>query len=178
MPIAFRIMPDHQFLREAVDYDQQVLRWRWRPLTHFKNERAQMAWNPKMAGKPVGVIGRNGHRMFRLAGQTWLASRIIWKWMTGEDPDCEIDHIDTDPTNDCWTNLRKATSSQQKQNKGAQSNNRLGLKGVTKHRRLYRARISIDGVKHELGRFDTPEAAHAAYVAASRRLHGAFARAE
>ena len=42
----------------------------------------------------------------------------------------------------------------------------------------WRAEIYKDGRAHRLGTFATPEGAHAAYVAAARKLFGEFARAE
>lgn len=45
-------------------------------------------------------------------------------------------------------------------------------------RGYWRARIAKDGRSHILGYFDTPEAAHAAYVAAAHKYHGEFARTE
>jgi len=35
----------------------------------------------------------------------------------------------------------------------------------------FSAEIRIDGRRHYLGRFDTKDAAHAAYISAKRRLH-------
>jgi hypothetical protein len=37
--------------------------------------------------------------------------------MTGKWPDAEIDHVDRDPSNDAWANLREATSSENKWNR-------------------------------------------------------------
>jgi hypothetical protein len=41
---------------------------------------------------------------------------------------------------------------------------------------MWFAQISVDGRSKHLGRFPTPEQAHAAYVAAAREHYGEFAR--
>jgi len=47
-----------------------------------------------------------------------------------------------------------------------------GHLGVHTHQSgLFRARIRVNGKPKSLGLYDTPEQAHAAYVAAKRRLH-------
>ena len=45
----------------------------------------------------------------------------------------EVDHKDGNPSNNRLSNLRLATSRQQKQNKRVQSNNRARLKGAYYH---------------------------------------------
>jgi hypothetical protein len=170
-------MPDHPFMREALDYDPETGKRRWllRPLHHFKSEHAQAAWNAKLAGKSTGeALGSHGHQSICLQGRHWLASRIIWKWMTGLDPVNEIDHINHDPTDNRWCNLREATSSQQKQNRRIQTNNHSGFRGIYKKRNKWQARIKVGDKVHCLGCYATPEEAHAAYVKASDELHGEF----
>jgi len=49
------------------------------------------------------------------------------------------------------------------------------MKGVQIAGRRFSARITVNGKKLSLGRFDTAEAAHEAYVAAAKKLHGEFA---
>jgi len=89
-----------------------------------------------------------------------------------------IDHRDGDPSNNRWNNLRRATPSQNNANRRLQQNNAWGLKGVSRHRSRWRASIRKDRRTHHLGVFSTPQAAHAAYVAAARKLFGEFARPE
>lgn len=45
-------------------------------------------------------------------------SRVIWYWVTGKFPErgLVIDHVDRDPSNNRWKNLRKCTSSDNLQN--------------------------------------------------------------
>jgi hypothetical protein len=85
-----------------------------------------------------------------------------------------IDHRDTCRTNNRLANLRDATRSVNAQNlRAARSNNSsCGLLGVTWNRGRWTAQISPPGgPRTYIGRFDTAEQAHAAYLDAKRRLH-------
>jgi Demerecviridae HNH endonuclease len=89
-----------------------------------------------------------------------------------------IDHRDLDPSNNRLTNLRRATKSQNNANRRVCRNNASGLKGVSPDRGRWRASIRKNGRRRHLGMFPTPQAAHAAYVKAARKLFGRFARTE
>lgn len=44
--------------------------------------------------------------------KAFYIQRIIWMWMTGEDPEeMVIDHKDDNPLNNKWDNLRKVTNA-------------------------------------------------------------------
>lgn len=108
-----------------------------------------------------------------------MASNLAWLWMTNKWPSRLIDHINNDPSDDRWANLRQADYSQN----GANSKARQGKttpKGVTFDKRagLYAARIKVNYRTINLGLFNAPEEAHAAYVAAARRYFGKFARTD
>jgi len=95
--------------------------------------------------------------------------------MTGAWPQFEIDHKDTNRTNNRWGNLRDVPHAVNVQNRRkAQRNSRTGVLGVFSQTpgRFY-SRIEADShrVRKYLGTFDSAEAAHAAYVAAKRELH-------
>lgn len=100
--------------------------------------------------------------------------------LMGSPQGLEIDHRDGNGLNNRRSNLRVATSSQNKQNQGIRADNTSGFKGVTwvKRDRKWQARIEVGGKRRFLGLFKTPEAAHAAYVAANAELHGSFGRVE
>ena len=90
----------------------------------------------------------------------------------------EIDHIDGDGLNNRRDNLRVATKSQNQCNRRPLPTSTTGLKGVSPYKRCgtWHARISAGGKRICLGYYKTPVEAHAAYVAASKRLHGPFGR--
>lgn len=88
-----------------------------------------------------------------------------------------VDHINGDPLDNRRTNLRivDARGNAHNQRK-AHRNSKTGFLGVdhlpSKYpNRPYRAQIKVGGKKLHLGQFETPEAAHAAYVEAKRVLH-------
>jgi hypothetical protein len=90
-----------------------------------------------------------------------------------------IDRRDGDGTNNRWSNLRRATQSQNTANSRRPRHNTSGYKGVSLRRSgRWRAIICNKGRWIYLGTFATPEAAHAVYLAAARKLFGEFARPE
>lgn len=132
-------------------------------------------------GDVVGS-GANGSRLNVVVFyKTYLLHRVIWLWMTGEWPDLDIDHRDTDQSNNRWANLRKATTAQNCQNRNVSKRSITGFKGVSKAtgRNLakpFMANIHVDGAHLFLGWFDTAEAANAAYGIAAKQFWGEFAR--
>ena len=172
---------------DVVKYDPNTgeLIWVERTPDFYPDRHSAAKFNSRFAGKVAGSItpGGNG-RCYRELGVVRLgkrkrlyAHRVIWEMHNGPIPDgLQIDHIDGNSLNNKIENLRLATHSQNLHNRGAQSNNTTGFKGV--HRRKsgrYCARIMSGGAYLNLGLFDHPEDAHAAYIAAANKYHGEFA---
>ena len=127
---------------------------------------------------PAGMATKRGNVAICVGGKKRAAHRLAWLYMTGEWPKHEIDHIDGNPLNNCFANLREATGAQNKQNQHRPHiDNVSGFLGVFRHGKnragqiRWRARIQLDGKSIHIGLFDSPEAAHAAYLDAKRRLH-------
>ena len=156
-------LPSQARLKELLDYEPHT-----GALVRIASSR-----RTDCVGKPAGNNAR--YSRIDIDGERYAAHRLIWMWVTGEDPGkLEIDHIDRDRHNNRWENLRLATVSQNRINCGNKS--RSGLpKGVKKNKGRFGARLTVDGVVHWLGTFDTPEEAHQAYKAAATDLHGEFA---
>lgn len=93
-----------------------------------------------------------------------LDSRLIHRVIMKPPVGVEIDHIDGNRLNNQKSNLRFATSSQNKINRGARKDNCSGYKGVSWHKQRNRwtARIMVNGKYKHLGLFtDILEAAKA-----------------
>jgi len=88
------------------------------------------------------------------------------------------DHINGNKLDNRRSNLRTATNQQNAYNRGENSNNTSGFKGVSweNQKKKFRARIWISGKCNCLGFFESPEAASSAYREAANRLHGEFVK--
>ena len=130
-------------------------------------------------GDLAGCRNRRGYKTIGIDQVAFLAHRLAFLYMLGSAPP-EIDHIDGNPSNNRWCNLREATCSQNHANTRRQSNNTSGYKGVSfdKRKRLWRADIKLNGRQYFVGYFRTPEEAHRAYLRKAVELHGEFARSE
>jgi hypothetical protein len=89
----------------------------------------------------------------------------------------ETDHRNRNGLDNRRANLRRATRSENLQNRGPQSNNKSGYKGVSwdAPRSKWVSRIKAGGVYRYLGRFSTAEQAARAYDAAATECFGDFA---
>lgn len=156
----------------SYDPEEGLLRWR-NPSGRYERIPAGA-----VAG---GTSNKEGYRYVTINGRLYRASRLIWLWMTGEWPPHQVDHRDRDTGNDKWENLRLADGSQNKANcrkyQGKPKSSLLkGVQAVQKrHSIRYRATATKDGVRENLGSFDTEEEAHEAYLKRAKELHGEFA---
>lgn len=166
-------IPSQELLREWLDYDEQTGIFRWK--------KARQTGGRMRAGDVAGT--RRGKYIFiGVAPFSQIgAHRLAWIYVHGVTiGGAEIDHKDCNPTNNSIGNLRLATSSQQKQNRGAQSNNQCGLKGAFYHAahkgKKWRSQIKVGDRLIFLGYFHTAEEAHEAYGRAAIEHFGEFAR--
>lgn len=76
------------------------------------------------------------------------------------------------------TNLRITTHAESQRNQRIRTDSSSRLKGVhwDAARGQWCSQITLDGKTCTLGRYDTPEDAHAAYCRASAEMHGEFGR--
>jgi HNH endonuclease len=169
-------LPSADYLHACFTYDPVTgeLHWKRRPREHFPTERGWRTFNATFAGQIAGTVSVYGYYSIGINGSRYYAQRIIWKLTTGEDPLNTVDHKDGNRINNRWANLRPATKLEQNYNAGRRKDNTSGGRGVHKHKGWWRARISINGVRHHLGLFETAEAAAEAYEAAAREVHGEF----
>ncbi len=89
----------------------------------------------------------------------------------------QVDHINGNKLDNRLENLRPASHLQNQQNRGAQSDNKTGYKGVSFHKAMgkYLASIRVNGKSIHLGYYTNPLDAALAYDAAARQYHGSFA---
>jgi hypothetical protein len=145
-------------------------------LLAYDPETGSLTWKVSLgaakAGKVAGWLRPDGRRCIAIDGTAYRAHRIIWAMQTGDWPEKEIDHIDLDPSNNRWGNLREATSSQNQANRPIRRNNASGYTGVCfdSKRQDWIAYIN----KRHIGHFRTKEEAAAAREEAMRKIHREF----
>lgn len=149
-------------LKELFDYDPETGNLIW---------RVDRGTN-KMRGKIAGYVHSKGYRHVRTGEGQFKAHRIIWVYHYGIEPKEHIDHINGNCSDNRLENLREATRSENMQNrKKAHKNSSVGLMGVQRNGKRWKATIRVNTVSIYLGTFDTPESAHDAYLKAKKELH-------
>jgi len=153
-------------LKELLGYDPETGVFTWRV-----NRTAGLK-----KGDVAGAIDSEGYRLLCLDKRYYKAHRAAWLYMTGEWPAHSIDHIDRNPSNNRFSNLRVATTAQNGMNRRLDARNASGVTGVSwcKNSKKWRADIGENGKLVRLGRFDSLAAATAARKAAEER-HSASA---
>lgn len=153
---------------------------RLKKLLSYNPETGVFIWIYRRSGgrelfSRAGKLSQEKRIVIQVDNKEYLAHRLAFFYMTGEFPKYEVDHINGDPTDNRWGNLRDVRGITNIQNqRRARVNNKLGIQGVSLRKGRFRAQIKNMGKSHEIGVFDTPEQAHLAYLEAKRRLHPGF----
>lgn len=125
-------------------------------------------------GGTVGTPNANGYLITKIDARTYLMHRLAWLYVHGEWPKHFIDHANGICHDNRICNLRDVTNAENTQNqRGPGKANTSGYLGVRARAACgkWQADIQVNGKPTYIGFFDTPEAAHAAYLEAKRRLH-------
>jgi len=128
-------------------------------------------------GKTAGRTDPKGYIRIQYKRKFYKAHRLFWFLQTGHDPgELTIDHIDGNKSNNKFSNLRLATTHQQKFNITRRLDNSSGHRGVAfrEDKQKYVARIQIDNKSLHLGYYETFKQAVAARQAKEIELFGEF----
>lgn len=157
-------LPSQEMLRKLLDYDPETGRLTWLP------REGNPTFNTRFAGKPaLGADHGNGYLNGALLRHRVYAHRVIWKWVTGEEPD-RIDHLDGDRSRNVWENLRSVTIKQNNINRARSARTKSGVLGVYQNRDRWCAKVGHGSKMKHLGTFDTIAEAAKARKAADKVL--------
>lgn len=165
-----------EYVRKILIYNPKhgFFIWRWRDDRGLK-------WNKRYYGQRAGYVTSTGYVRIEINNLPFNGHRLAWLHHYGEYPPegLFIDHINGKKADNRIKNLRIASPGQNNSNRrGAQSNNKLDMKGVflaNARWGLYRARVGYKGKTYEAGYFKTPEDAKIARDALAKEIHGKFA---
>jgi hypothetical protein len=151
-----------QRLREALRYEPDTGDFFWIAKTSKRT----------VVGTQAGHLQRMGYVHITVDKERYCAHRLAWLYVYGVWPEKFIDHINGIRSDNRIHNLRDVTGSVNQQNqRRCQKSSTIGTLGVSPHHGKFQARIRLNYKITYLGRFDTPELAHAAYLEAKRKHH-------
>lgn len=154
-------LPTLSRVQDLLSYDQESGALTWRD-----------ARGRSPAGSNAGHMRKDGYLIIGFDGGKYLAHRIAWLLTHGEWPSQDIDHVNGVRSDNRAANLRDVDRKTNRENmRAAMPASSTGLLGVSHRKSRYIARIKSEGQETHLGRFDSPEEAHKAYIQAKRVLH-------
>jgi len=121
-----------------------------------------------LVGKEAGT-NRHGYVQLSHRGIRIDAHRLAWYFIYGYFP-VLVDHKNGKPSDNRIDNLRDTSYAVNNTNKKI-SKSSCGFLGVTFAKGKYQASLMHKGKSHYLGRYSTPEEAHAVYMKAKAEMY-------
>jgi len=149
---------------------------RLRELFHYNKETGVFTRLVKSSNSRTvaGSTGKDRRVRISVDNKIYRAHTLAWIYVTGFHPKDCIDHINGDPSDNRFCNLREATHAENMQNRrSASKNSSSGLLGVSfnNEKKKWTAEIMSNYKRIRLGHFSTKEEAHLAYIEAKRKIH-------
>lgn len=166
------IMPPIDVINDRISYDEET------GIALFKFRQGFGQWNSKYAGKVAGKPIQDGYIGLGIKGIKYKFHRVAYFIVTGIDPlNLEIDHINGNPSDNRFINLRVATPSENSSNQKMRKQNTSGIKGVSwcANASKWRAQIQYKKEYFHLGVFSDIEDAENAVENYRKFLHLEFA---
>lgn len=131
-----------------------------------------------LRGSSAGALTKAGYSIIALGKNRYYAHRLAYFYMLGVMPTDDIDHLDGNPSNNSWINLRDATKSENMANQKLRIDNISGVKGVIYRKEYdnYGVTITKAGKRIWLGSYPTLEEASEIAIKGREQLHKEFAR--
>lgn len=164
-------------VQELLAYDEDSAHFIWRPRPGWSN--GINSFNTKYAGKRAGYVHRTGYRYIAFQGVgEFTETDIVWLYVYGCWPKCDIDHINGNTQDNRLANLREATRLENSGNRKINHNNKSGFPNVYRRNDngRWRAAVRKDGKRINIGTFETPQEAYEAYLKTAKELRGEFLR--
>jgi hypothetical protein len=100
----------------------------------------------RISGTSFGCRTKLGYIKFKLDNYQTYGHRLAFLYMTGSMPK-EIDHIDGNPSNNAWSNLREVTRGQNQFNRSLHKDSTSLVKGLSykEQSQCWCAAITIEG---------------------------------
>ena len=173
--------PSPELLRKLLRYETETgkLFWRKRTVDMFRSGRQPAenifaAWTSRWAGREAFISATgDGYKRGKIGAKPHKAHRVIWAIVHGAWPECEIDHINGDRSDNRIVNLRSVTRQENAKNQKVRSDNMSGVLGVSWNKRdkRWQPYIKANGKNKNLGSFRSKADAIAARKAAEKE-HG------
>lgn len=150
--MVFKPTPSQARLKELFSYDEKTGLF-----------TRKVATARKKAGAVVKPMRPSLYHGICVDGKTYPAHRLVWKYMTGQEPDV-IDHINGIGRDNRFVNLRSVTAMRNAWNRTRETDNPSGAVGVIPCAggTLWRARIKTKDRLIFIGPFKTVAEATAA----------------
>lgn len=131
-------------LKEDILYNKKTGDWRWR-----KSKEG------RMLEYTAGHVNKTGKRVICINGLSYTASRLAFLYVTGSFPKGAVRHKNGHKDDDSWKNLQDVKIEDIPKRRKLDIRNSSGVTGVyyISASGNYRASITVDGKRIELGVF-------------------------
>lgn len=151
-------------VRELFDYD---------PESGIVTRRIFVNYNRGRVGDIVGYkSGTSPYLYVRIDKKCFLLHRVIWLWVKGYWPENDVDHINRNPQDNRWANLRVVSKTCGMINTKVRNDNNTKVRGVfwDTVNKLWRSRITYKHKTTYIGGFKSFTEAVAHRLAAEQVL--------